>query len=68
MRTFQSEARRVLVTHGPGEPIPDRLGHSLYWLLFVSGTLTPRRPRRSGTQWNGRQQPSRGGSYGPRNP
>ncbi len=65
-RTLQSEARRVLAMHGPGEPIPDRLGHALYWLLFVSGKLTPRRPRRSGKAWNARQRPFRGGSYGPR--
>ena len=64
MRTFQSEARRLIREHVPGEPVSDRLGHALLWVLFASGNLRKRHGRGRGEPW--RQRAFYGGTYGPR--
>ena len=48
MRTFQSEACRLLRQYAPGEPVSESLGASL-WVLFASGKLGTRRRRGRGT-------------------
>ena len=42
MRTFRSEARRLIPEYGAGKPAMDRLSEWLRWLLFASGNLKRR--------------------------
>jgi hypothetical protein len=61
MRTFQSEAQRLLRECGMEEPAVDRLSHALYWLLF-----TRPRHRNRGHHSRRRQRAFYGGTYAPR--
>jgi hypothetical protein len=61
MRTFQSEARRLIRKYDPTAPPVDRLGEALWWVLF---TRTQGRRRGHGKPW--RQRAVHGGTYGPR--
>jgi len=61
MRTFQSEARRLIREYVPGEPVVDRLSEALWWVLF---TRKQGRRRGHGKPW--RQRAFYGGAYGPR--
>jgi len=61
MRTFQSEAKRLIREYAPGEPAVDRLSDALWWVLF---TRKQGRRRRRTQPW--RQRAFYGGSYGPR--
>ena len=63
MRTFQSEARRMIRQDGMAEPAVDRLGDSLCWILFASGQLKRRRRGHGNKAWH--QRTFVGGTYEP---
>jgi len=67
MRTFQSEAKRLIRQCTPGDPPVDRLADALLWALYTTGKLTrPRRRHRHGKRWQ--QRAFYGGRYEPRTP
>ncbi len=66
MRTFASEAKRVVKQAGLGEPQGDRLGELLCWTLFRMGEFRKCRRRSHGKRpWTGRQRAFRGARYEP---
>jgi hypothetical protein len=67
MRTFKSEARRLIRQYVPGDPPADRLAQTLVWVLYANGDLKKRHRCPHGKRaW--KQRVFRGGVYRPRPP